>query len=115
MPTYEYACRKCGHQWEAIQRISEDPLKECPECAQPAAERQISAGTNFILKGGGWYADLYSSGGAKKKEDASAAPATTPATTTPSTPAKTTEPSTSAPAPAAPAKTSSGSGSGSST
>src|SRR5512143_2393447 len=61
MPTYEYACRHCGHTWEAVQRISEDPLKECPNCKQPTAERQISAGGGFILKGGGWYSDLYSS------------------------------------------------------
>ena len=65
MPTYEYACRNCGHQWEAVQRISEDPLKECPSCKQQTAERQISVGGGFILKGGGWYSDLY--GAAKPK------------------------------------------------
>jgi len=59
MPTYEYVCRNCGHAWEAVQRISEDPLTECPSCGKPAAERQISVGGGFILKGGGWYADLY--------------------------------------------------------
>lgn len=61
MPTYEYACRTCGHAWEAVQRISEDPLKECPSCKKQTAERQISVGAGFILKGGGWYSDLYSS------------------------------------------------------
>lgn len=60
MPTYEYVCKACGNQWEAEQRISEDPLKDCPKCGKPEASRQISGG-NFILKGGGWYADLYSS------------------------------------------------------
>ena len=60
VPTYEYVCKECGHQWEAEQRISADPLKDCPSCGKPAASRQISGG-NFILKGGGWYADLYSS------------------------------------------------------
>jgi putative FmdB family regulatory protein len=60
MPTYEYACKSCGHQWEEIQKISEAPLTECPECHQAEAQRLISGG-NFILKGGGWYADLYSS------------------------------------------------------
>lgn len=105
MPTYEYACRRCGHQWEAIQRISEDPLKECPECGQPAAERQISAGTNFILKGGGWYADLYSSGAAKKSEPASTTPpSTAPAKTESTAPAAPT-------APASPPKPSGGTGS----
>lgn len=60
MPTYEYLCKNCGHAWEVEQRISADPLTECPSCHQPTAQRQISAG-NFILKGGGWYSDLYSS------------------------------------------------------
>ncbi len=66
MPTYEYACKACGHVWEAQQRISESPLTECPKCKKATAQRQISGG-NFILKGGGWYADLYSS--SSKKSD----------------------------------------------
>ncbi len=61
MPTYEYACGACGHQWEQVQRIVEAPIEVCPKCAQSAAHRLISGGTNFILKGGGWYSDLYSS------------------------------------------------------
>ncbi len=60
MPTYDYACKSCGHQWETVQRISADPLTECPKCHAQTAQRLISGG-NFILKGGGWYADLYSS------------------------------------------------------
>ena len=59
MPTYEYACDACGHQWEQFQRITEDPVRDCPKCGRPEARRLISQG-NFILKGGGWYADLYS-------------------------------------------------------
>ncbi|MEO7110140.1 MAG: zinc ribbon domain-containing protein [Polyangiaceae bacterium] len=64
MPTYEYACSSCGHKWEDFQKISADPAKECPNCHQQTAQRQISGG-NFILKGGGWYADLYSSSSKK--------------------------------------------------
>jgi putative FmdB family regulatory protein len=60
MPTYEYVCTSCQNQWEEIQKISEAPVEACPKCAKPTAKRQISGG-NFILKGGGWYADLYSS------------------------------------------------------
>ncbi len=60
MPTYEYVCTSCQNAWEEIQKISEDPLKICPKCGKDTAKRQISGG-NFILKGGGWYADLYSS------------------------------------------------------
>lgn len=74
MPTYEYACRKCGHEWEATQSIKDDPLEVCPKCGRSAAERQISAGTNFILKGGGWFADLYSSHGSTKHGAPTATP-----------------------------------------
>ncbi|MBX3181698.1 MAG: zinc ribbon domain-containing protein [Polyangiaceae bacterium] len=67
--TYEYLCEACGHQWEADQSISAAPLKDCPSCGQAHAKRQISGGAGFILKGGGWYADLYgsSNGGASTK------------------------------------------------
>jgi putative FmdB family regulatory protein len=77
MPTYEYACGACGHQWEAVQRITEAPLEQCPACAQNAAHRLISRGTNFILKGGGWYSDLYASPKepTKDKVESAAAPA----------------------------------------
>ncbi len=67
MPTYEYACATCGHQWEEIQKISENPIEECPSCKKATAKRQISGGS-FILKGGGWYSDLYSSAKPGKKE-----------------------------------------------
>jgi putative FmdB family regulatory protein len=61
MPTYEYACKACGHEWEQTQRITEPPLEVCPVCGKSTAHRLISAGTNFILKGSGWYSDLYAS------------------------------------------------------
>lgn len=72
MPTYEYACDACGHEWEASQSIKDNPLKKCPSCKKMKAKRQISAGTGFILKGGGWYSDLYaSSSGSNKSESSS--------------------------------------------
>ena len=61
--TYEYMCTDCGHGWEAEQSISEAPLRTCPNCKHDTAKRQVSGGAGFILKGGGWYADLYSSSG----------------------------------------------------
>ena len=61
MPTYDYQCEKCGHEFERVQRITEDPIKTCPECKSKKAKRLLSA-PNFILKGGGWYADGYGSG-----------------------------------------------------
>ncbi len=60
MPVYEYACEKCGHEFERQQRITEDPVKTCPVCKAKKVRRLISR-TAFVLKGGGWYSDLYSS------------------------------------------------------
>jgi putative FmdB family regulatory protein len=54
MPIYEYQCGACGHKLEAIQKISDDPLTECPECGEAALHKLISA-AGFRLKGGGWY------------------------------------------------------------
>jgi putative FmdB family regulatory protein len=61
MPTYEYGCAACGAEWEEVQRITEPPVEVCPKCTKPSAHRLISRGAGFILKGGGWYSDLYSS------------------------------------------------------
>jgi putative FmdB family regulatory protein len=60
MPTYEYACDKCGHEFECEQRITEAPIKTCPQCRGRRVRRLISS-TSFVLKGSGWYSDLYSS------------------------------------------------------
>jgi putative FmdB family regulatory protein len=65
MPTYDYLCTACGHAFEREQRMTEDPIKKCPKCGKAKAQRQITGG-NFILKGGGWYADLYHKPGGKK-------------------------------------------------
>lgn len=62
--TYEYVCEACGHQWETEQSIKDSPLKACVSCGASKAKRLVSGGTGFLLKGGGWYADLYSSAGA---------------------------------------------------
>src|SRR5258708_36130966 len=67
IPTYEYGCSSCGHQWEEVQRITAPATETCPKCSQPLAHRLISGGTNFILKGGGWDSDLYSSPKAASK------------------------------------------------
>lgn len=69
--TYEYVCTACGHEWEASQSIKDAPLKECPSCHTESAKRQVSGGTGFVLKGSGWYADLYSSAKPAKPESAS--------------------------------------------
>src|SRR6185295_11453610 len=73
--TYEYLCTLCGHAWEAEQSISAAALKECPSCHREGAKRQVSGGAGFILKGGGWYADLYGSAPKKSSGDAESKPA----------------------------------------
>jgi len=72
MPIYEYACDKCSHEFEVEQRITEDPVKTCPECRSRKVRRLISQ-TSFVLKGGGWYSDLYSSSKASADKDKGAA------------------------------------------
>ena len=54
MPIYGYACTNCGHTLDALQKIDEPTLVDCPECEQAALKRQLSA-PRFRLKGKGWY------------------------------------------------------------
>jgi len=71
MPIYEYACEKCDSEFEVEQRITDGPIKNCPHCKSKKVKRLISK-TSFVLKGGGWYSDLYSSPGAKDDKGAKA-------------------------------------------
>jgi putative FmdB family regulatory protein len=54
MPIYEYACKKCDHSLDALQKIADAPLVDCPACGEPALKRLLSA-PRFRLKGKGWY------------------------------------------------------------
>ncbi len=54
MPIYEYECQSCGHVLDALQKISDDPLKHCPDCGEPSLKKLLSA-PRFRLKGSGWY------------------------------------------------------------
>lgn len=54
MPIYEYECGSCGHKLEAIQKMSDMPLTDCPACSAPELRKLVSAG-GFQLKGSGWY------------------------------------------------------------
>lgn len=54
MPIYGYVCENCEHTLDALQKMSDDPLVECPDCGQPRLKRQLSA-PRFRLKGQGWY------------------------------------------------------------
>ena len=64
MPIYEYECKACGHRLEKLQKLSADPLKDCPSCEQSELSRLISA-AGFRLAGGGWYETDFKSGGKK--------------------------------------------------
>ena len=69
MPIYEYKCSKCEHQFEIIQRISDIPIKVCPECSQASVNKLVSA-PSFRLKGGGWYETDFKTGSKKNIVDA---------------------------------------------
>lgn len=64
MPIYEYQCQSCQHELEALQKLSDAPLVDCPACTQPALIKKISA-AGFRLKGGGWYETDFKSGSKK--------------------------------------------------
>ncbi|WP_428821518.1 FmdB family zinc ribbon protein [Microbulbifer sp. MCCC 1A16149] len=64
MPIYEYQCQACGHQMEALQRMSDAPLTDCPACNKAELSKQISA-AGFRLKGGGWYETDFKTGSKK--------------------------------------------------
>lgn len=83
MPTYEYRCDACGHEFEKEQRISEKPIKKCAKCGAQKARRMIG-GTGFILKGGGWYSDLYSGPSNTAKSSSSESPSESSSSSEPS-------------------------------
>ncbi len=61
MPIYAYRCEACGHEHDALQKISDPPLTDCPACGAPKLVKQLSAPA-FRLKGGGWYETDFKSG-----------------------------------------------------
>ena len=106
MPTYEYVCSACKNEWEVEQSMKDNALTECPRCKEQTARRQISRGTGFILKGGGWYSDLYASSSNKgSASSGDSGGSSSPASSTSSTADSGSSTTTTAPAaPAAPAK-----------
>ncbi|MDR2477221.1 MAG: zinc ribbon domain-containing protein [Treponema sp.] len=91
MPTYEYECKSCGHTFEAFQSMSDDPLKNCPECGEDI-RRLIHGGTGVIFKGSGFYVTDKSKGAStagEKQTTDSASPAPATAAKSESAPPKT--------------------------
>lgn len=67
MPLYAYICKKCGHEFEEMQKFSDPPVKKCPKCKGAVAKKITAAG--FQLKGAGWYKDGYSKASGEKKAE----------------------------------------------
>jgi putative FmdB family regulatory protein len=79
MPTYDYACSKCGHGFEQFQSMRDDPLKKCPKCGKPSLKRLLGTGAGLIFKGSGFYITDYKKQGssAETKSSTETKPAST--------------------------------------
>ena len=78
MPIYEYVCTECTHTFDALQKLSDAPLSDCPSCEKPALKKKISA-PSFRLSGSGWYETDFKSGNKKNlanSDNSSKTPAT---------------------------------------
>ena len=71
MPIYEYRCEVCGHGHEAMQKMSDAPLVDCPACGKATLTKMVSA-AGFRLKGGGWYETDFRGGGGRNLQDGDA-------------------------------------------
>ena len=70
MPTYDYICRSCGHEFELFQQMSAPVKRKCPECGTLKLERLIGTGAGVLFKGSGFYETDYRSDSYKKAADA---------------------------------------------
>lgn len=101
MPIYAYQCKACGHEMEALQKISDAPLTDCPVCHEAALHKKVTAAA-FRLSGSGWYETDFKNSGKKnladkpsdkdktdkKEKDTPATASTTKDTTTSTAPSK---------------------------
>jgi putative FmdB family regulatory protein len=78
MPTYEYACSKCGHHFDQFQSMRDEALRKCPKCHKMALKRLIGGGAGLIFKGSGFYITDYKNKGMAKAAASESAPAASP-------------------------------------
>jgi putative FmdB family regulatory protein len=71
MPTYDYACTKCGHTFEAVQSMKDAPFKKCPKCGKQSLKRLVGAGAGLIFKGTGFYITDYKKKSGQPEKSAS--------------------------------------------
>ena len=103
MPIYEYCCQECGHSLEAIQKLADAPLTDCPECGKAALKKQVSA-PPFRLSGGGGYKTDFKTADKKNIPAKRSDPAVNPAAKRELASASGETPKKTEPKPAAPAK-----------
>jgi len=97
MPTYDYVCDACDHQFELFQSIKSDPLKQCPECGKKKLRRLIGPGAAIVFKGSGFYTTDYRSESYKKAAAADKPPGTSTSANSSGTPGSTEKPATGSP------------------
>lgn len=71
MPTYEYVCPPCGHEFEKFQSMNDNPVKVCPACRKRQVKRKIGMGAGLIFKGSGFYETDYKQAGRKTTKESS--------------------------------------------
>ena len=92
MPTYDYICDGCMHEFEAYESIKADPQTTCPECLETKLRRKIGAGAAILFKGSGFYQTDYRSDSYKKSAQADKPADPTPKAAETSAPAKSESP-----------------------
>ena len=102
MPIYAYRCNQCGFEKDVLQKMSDPPLTQCPECKTDNFSKQLTA-AGFQLKGSGWYVTDFREGGSNTGKSGGSAPAPAPASGDAAAPAPAAAPAAASPAPAAPA------------
>ena len=81
MPTYDYVCEDCDHQFELFQSIKAKPIRKCPNCGKLTVQRLIGAGAGIIFKGSGFYETDYRSDSYKKAKESETKPSSDKSTT----------------------------------